>query len=89
MITVLIFFGFVACEMEFCRGAVWPVYAYAAIGALGGQDALAMYSAGLIAVGLAEIGLRIFNVYRGHLGVRPGSQQLRLRQTAAPSAATA
>ncbi len=89
MITVLIFFGFVACELEFCRGALWPVFAYAAIGTLGGQDALAMYSAGLIAVGLAEIGLRILNIYRGHLGVRPGSRQLRLRQTAAPSAATA
>ncbi len=89
MITVLIFFGFVACEIEFCRGALWPIFAYTAIGALGGQDALAMYSAGLIAVGLAEIGLRILNIYRGHLGVRPGSQQLRLRRTAAPSAATA
>ncbi len=89
MITVLIFFGFVACELEFCRGAQWPILAYVAIGALGGQDALAMYSAGLIAVGLAEIGLRILNIYRGHLGVRPGSQQLRLRRTAAPSAATA
>ncbi len=89
MITVLIFFGFVACEIEFCRGALWPVYAYAAIGVLGGQDALAMYSAGLIAVGLAEIGLQILSIYRGHLGARPGSQQLRLRRTAAPSAATA
>ncbi len=58
MITVLIFFGFVACQLEMHRGAWWPTLAYAAIGALGGQDALAMYSAGLIAVGLAEIGLR-------------------------------
>ncbi len=73
MINVLIFFGFVACELEFCRGALWPILAYAAIGALGGQDALAMYSAGLIAVGLAEIGLRILKIHRGHLGVRPGS----------------
>ncbi len=62
MITVLIFFGLVACELELCRGAQWPVSAYAAIAVLGGQDALAMYSAGLIAVGLAEIGLRILNI---------------------------
>ncbi len=87
MITVLIFFGLVELEMR--RGAQWPILAYVAIGALGGQDALAMYSAGLIAVGLAEIGLRILKIYRGHLRVRPGSQQLRLRRTAAPSAATA
>ncbi len=87
MITVLIFFGFVACELEMRRGAQWPIIAYAAIGALGGQDALAMYSAGLIAVGLAEIGLRRLNIYRGHLGVRPGLQQLRLRWTAAPATA--
>ncbi len=73
MIDVLIFFGFVACQFELCRGALWPSLAYAAIGALGGQDALAMYSAGLIAVGLAEIGLRRLNIYRGLLGVRPGS----------------
>ena len=73
MITVLIIFGFIACELELCRGALWPSLAFGAIGALGGQDALAMYSAGLIAVGLAEIGLRIVNIYRGHFGVRPGS----------------
>ncbi len=73
MITVLIFFGFVACELELCRSALWPSLAFTAIGALGGQDALAMYSAGLIAVGLAEIGLRRLNIYRGHLGVRPSS----------------
>ncbi len=64
MITVLIFFGFVACELELCRGALWPMLAFTAIGALGGQDALAMYSAGLIAVGLAEIGLWIVNFIR-------------------------
>ncbi len=87
MITVLIFFGFVACEFELCRGAQWPILAYAAIGALGGEDALAMYSAGLIAVGLAEIGLRILN--RGHLAGPTGLRQIRLRRTAAPSATTA
>ncbi len=42
MITVLIFFGFVACELEMRRGAQWPIIAFAAIGTLGGQDALAM-----------------------------------------------
>ncbi len=64
MITVLIFFGFVACELELCRGTLWPILAFVAIGALGGQDALGMYSAGLIAVGLAEIGLWIVNFIR-------------------------
>ncbi len=73
MIDVLIFFGLVACQLEMRRGAQWPIVAYVAIGALGGQDALAMFSAGLIAVGLAEIGLRRLTIYRGHLGVRPGS----------------
>ena len=41
MITVLIILGFLA-TLELYRGALWPSLAYAAIGALGGQDALAM-----------------------------------------------
>ncbi len=73
MVTFLVVFGLVACQLEMRRGALWPTLAFATIGTLGGQDALAMFSAGLIAVGLAEIGLRILNIYRGHLGVQPGS----------------
>ncbi len=73
MVTLLVVFGLVACQVEMRRGALWPTLAFAAIGALGGQDALTMFSAGLIAVGLAKIGLRILNIYRGHLVVRPGS----------------
>ncbi len=73
MVTFLVVFGLVACQLEMRRGALWPTLAFAAIGALGGQDALAIFSAALIAVGLAEIGLRILNIHQGHFGVRPGS----------------